>query len=106
MNASRTYADEAYHQRAPNAQRRAHQNTEEYMSRATNYLNRNEFNQLKLPTVNKLGVLAPQTIAGRMKMRKNRGNQGGKRKKTRRKRKKTRRKTRKRKSSRKKHLKK
>jgi len=90
MNASRTYANEAYHQRAPNAQRRAHKNAEKYMSMASNYLNRNEFNQLKLPSVNKLGVLAPPSIAERMKMRKRAGRykQGGKRKKTRRKRKK------------------
>ena len=90
MNASRTYADEAYHQRAPNAQRRAHQNRQEYMSMATNYLNRNEFNQLKLPSVNELGSLANHlSVAERtVRRRREKANKGGRRKKTRKKRKK------------------
>ena len=90
MNASKTYADEAYHQIAPNAQRRAHKNAEEYMSMATNYLNRNEFNQLKLPSVNELGSLANHLSIGERTARRRRekANKGGRRKKTRKKRKK------------------
>ena len=106
MNASRTYADEAYHRFAPKAQSRAHQNTEEYMRRATNYLNRNEFNQLKLPSVDDLGSLANHlSIAERTARRiREKAKEGGrrktrrKRKKTHRKRKKTRRKRKKRKT--------
>jgi len=83
MNASSTYANEAYHQTAPKAQERAHKNTEKYMNIATTYLNRNEFAKpLKLPSVNNLGVLGPQTIAARVRMRK-KANKGGRRKKRR-----------------------
>ena len=104
MNASRTYADEAYHPFAPKAQKRAQQNTEKYMEMATNYLNGNKFNKLKLPSVDDLGSLANHlSIAERTARRiREKAKEGGRRKNTRRKRKKTRRKTRRKRKTRKK----
>ena len=86
MNASRVYAREGYNNSGTQAGKRAERNHDAYMQLATQYLDRNEFNQLKLPSVNELGTIAPQTIAERMKMRKSRKkNKGGRRKKTRKK---------------------
>ena len=100
IDATRDYAKEGYNKWGTQAGKRAEMNHTAYMRMATQYLDRNEFNKLKLPSVNELGPLAPQTIGERVKMRKARKNdKGGRRKKTRkkktRKRKKRKRRTRK-----------